>query len=160
MKYKIILLLFSLFFSNSFSQEKNIEELYIYVDNSSFIIDDLGYHAYFNIKSSDERFLHDTYLFKIASPDFEKHDLIDLGEEKDVNIINYVKPFDAFESLSNCELHNKLSLLKRIFIVTKKPSESYNPKDSGKLIVWSVTYDGTLKNIIYTNSSGGNLLKQ
>lgn len=153
--------LFNLCFVISFSQEINkTEDLYIYVDNSSFVIDDLGYHAYFNIKSNDVRFKHDTYLFKIESPSLEREKLIDLGEIKTKDMIDFLNPKLVFKDLSNCELHLKLSLAKRIYIVTSLPSSNINNIKSDKYIVWYVNYDGTLKDVIFTNMTSKNLLEE
>jgi len=135
------LFIFSL---NICSQEKLLLELN---ENIRFGGDGSnGYDFAFSVKSLDERFKRDTYLFN--TPNWKTFDAkINLDElKKEVsfeleNIINV----DVLEKMDACETHEKFSLVKTIFLIKKQ---------EGKYFYWKLTYNGTIKNIIISGYQG------
>lgn len=160
MKKYFYLILISLFFLNTYSQNNKINDLYIYVPNQNFTASFLGYKAYFFLESQEEDFNHDTYFFNINFPDLDHKDLFKIGNIVDKNSINYIKPISYFKNKAFCEMHLELSGYVRIFIVTDFPNAH---KEAGKpyknkLVLWHSNYSGSMKDITFTNMSGKNLI--
>ena len=160
--YTIIVVL-SCSFNFSYSQEnkKIYDDIYIYVDNSNFIGDVLGYKAYFDLKSRDSRFQSDVYHFKIDFKAVDYQSLYSLGKPINIESVNYINPKETFKNKSNCDLHTELSLYDMIFIITDMPKTKLSKeKDNSKRhLMWFVKYAGTIKDVIYTNMSGKTLLE-
>ncbi|PSG89940.1 hypothetical protein [Aurantibacter aestuarii] len=141
---------------------RNSNELYIYIENTNFISGVLSYNAYFSIPSIDKRFQGDNYYFNIDYRGLDYKSLFSLGNVIDINTIEYVNPITEFKSMSNCELHNLLSLYKRIYIITDIPkSKLISNKDSSKKhILWYTNYNGTQKDVVHTNITGQNFIDE
>ncbi|HET8885299.1 MAG TPA: hypothetical protein VFM70_03000 [Salinimicrobium sp.] len=124
----------------------------IYIMTNYFTQDFLGYKAYFDIKSTDLRFTHDTYFFRIDFPDIDYSSLYSLGKPVNIDSIEVMEPKQFFYNKSNNFIHTELSLWEkenntRIFIVAEIPSSRLRRQadKSKKHMIWDVDYVGTMK---------------
>ncbi len=163
----IFLLLFIFLFSKAYTQEVSREkmkynDLYIYVDNSNFVGGKGEYVARFSIKSSDKRFSHDNYSFRIYDPIGEERNLYSLGKFINIDSLNYIIPEEHYKSTPACKTHNELSLTiknnkLRIFIITKIPKDLLNKNNikDKEYMIWQAFYNGTVKDLSYVNTGRG-----
>lgn len=153
MKNKVFyIILFYLLPTVCFSQE---EELFILLDHRNIIPAPYNdYKAFFVIESKDPRFDFDVYNFYILKKNFGKQSLYDIGKEVSLDTIHYINP-SHFNQQSACETHIELSLKKQINIVSKIHNEKLVKKkdEKPKYMVWDVIYYGTLKDLVYTDTS-------
>lgn len=125
---KLIFLILLIIFTFSTSLKEDSEATYLLISNKNFTPDLLGYKAFFSIKSTDKRFQGDVYKFRIDYKSLDYQSLYSLGTLVDLDTIHYLQPEKAFKSISNCELHEKLSLLKNAYIITELPNTTNNSK--------------------------------
>lgn len=158
---KVFVIIFCFFYVNMFSQEN--EKIYLYVNHNSFWPALLGYKAVIGIKSKDKRFMHDNYLFKIDYKDLDYQTLYSLGIPVNISNIGYIEnPAEYFRNYSNWELHEKFSLYKTIFIITKIPKKKLEQMDdkSKTYIMFPAHYRGTQKNTTWVNNTGRKFIDQ
>jgi len=159
----IILLLFIFLFTKAYAQEKmEYTDLYLYIDNSNFTGSKGEYIARFSIKSTDKRFSHDNYSFRIYDPIGEERNLYSLGKFINIDSLNYIIPEEHYKSTPACKTHNELSLTiknnkLRIFIITKIPKDllTQNNINDKKFMIWQAFYNGTVKDLSYINAGRG-----
>ncbi|WP_223033142.1 hypothetical protein [Hanstruepera marina] len=147
--------------SNAQNYKTAFDEIYIFINNKNFRHDVLGYKAYFDTKSDDKRFQSDNYSFRIDYKTLDYISLYNLGKLVNKDSISYIDPLDYYKGKTNYEIHIELSLYKRIYIVTNLPEKMLieNPELHNKLIIWSTSYAGTVKDVSYMSYSGKNLLE-
>lgn len=155
----IVLIFYS---STLLSQEDKQDKLYIYINNKSFWPAMLGYKAVIGIKSKEREFSHDNYYFKISFNDLDHQSLYSLGTTINIDSLDYIKnPVKYLENLSVCEVHNKLSLYKQVFIITEIPKSKLDKEEdkSKKYIMWSAQYAGTNKDVTWVNPTNKPLIE-
>ncbi|WP_034061011.1 hypothetical protein [Lacinutrix jangbogonensis] len=134
-----------------FIQNNSIEDVYIFIDSRNFFGSKGEYRTHFSIISKDSRFSHDNYNFIILDPKLEERNIYQIGEQINIDSINYITPNEYFKDKSFIETHNELSLIKnqkRIFIITYI-------NDRKKHMAWNAKYDGTIRDVTYTQLGKG-----
>ncbi len=136
----IFILLFSI---QIFSQKDNL-----YISDVSYQTELKG-TFFFLIKSTDERFNHDLYMFEIESSDIPYTvSIYKQGKEIDIANVHLTGP-SYFSNKSSNDTHIELSLAKRIKIVMKIPDHIKNrEKFNFEYMVWDVRYSGTVKDVL------------
>jgi hypothetical protein len=116
----------------------------------------------FTINSKDKRFFCDYYKFSILNFmgwDENGEDIYltlkELKQEVSIDSISYKTLKSFTENKEWWQIHNELSLKKKILLVEKKVFTDYyyRKKDSIKYYVLPMIYEGTRKNIVPTDLS-------
>lgn len=154
---KILLISVFLFSQSALSQK---DTLYLLIEKP-FIQGTMktNYLFGFTINSKDKRFVCDYYKFQI--PSYKGWDekgmdiylnLEELKEEIDIDTIDYETVQSLQKGQNWWQLHNELSLKKKIYLLEKKiyPDYYYRKKDTVKYYVLPMIYEGTRKNIVPT----------
>lgn len=144
----VLVILLTFWFTNAIAQD---EPLYIFnkqpyfVDCAEFLGSLCGFSTIIDIPSRDKRFNFDTYYFgfdnvtyfTLLESGLEKVSPKDFEQEVSIDTINlsYIK---NFKSIDPYELHEKLSLTKKIYLVTKK---------NRKYVCYRILYKGTAKKV-------------
>ncbi|WP_417195299.1 hypothetical protein [Bizionia sp.] len=157
----IFLLLFSLYFLNSFSQKTDI--LYLMVDKPMFAFCKEQSLCYgFAVKSEDKRFLTDYYHFDIVNlkgidslGNTKYYTLKEIRKAVSPDSIDFVSISDLTKNNAFWEVHNDLSLRKKIFLIEKKEGKfnSSTGKYDINYYILPMIYEGTRKNIVPTDLS-------
>ena len=138
MRYTIILIIF--FKSLVYSQQKE-KILYLKDNNPIINADENGcLHYLISIKSLNKDFNSDAYKFIIPNRvNFDKFkNLKDLENNIHLDSIHNIVNLKNLEKDEPCEIHNKLSIQKKIYLVYKT---------NNKYVYIPIVYKGTQKNI-------------
>lgn len=158
---KVLVLFTFLLFQSIFSQN---DTLYLLIEKPIFSnrydSGDIG--TGFAVKSKDKRFLTDYYYFNIKNlkgidslGNTTYYSLKDVRKEVFIDSIDYVSISDLTKDKAFWEVHNDLSLKKKIVLIEKKEGE-FNSSTGEYAInyyMFSMTYEGTRKNIVPTDLS-------
>ena len=153
MKFIYFTLLF--IYINVFSQD-NTTTLYLLTNK----IKGVGYG--FAINSEDKRFMTDYYMFNLKEVkgfskennfDFEYYTLDEIRKEILIDTIKYKTIKEFTRNKTPWEIHNELSLKRKIYFIEKRKIKSNKPYFEYKYYVIPAIYKGTMKNIVPTNLS-------
>ncbi len=159
MKFIYFTLLF--IYINVFSQDNNT--IYLLLNNPRFTFNceqSLGYG--FAIKSKDKQFLTDYYKFNIYNIkgfsnskkyDYEYYTLDEIRKEISIDTIKYETIKEFTENKNPWEIHNELSLKRKIYFIEKRKIKSNKPYFEYKYYVVPAIYEGTRKNVVPTDLS-------
>ncbi len=134
----------------SFGQEQKDNAIYILDDKKYITSDYYGNFFYiFSIPSKEEKFICDSFRFIVPNQkNFEeKFKLSELTKKIDKSKIDskrVLEPNKLFNS-NAYEIHELLSLSKKIYFISEDASNCYNQIE--------IIYDGTMKNLV-PNSNG------
>lgn len=114
----------------------------------------------FVIESNDKRFVCDYYKFKVLNyQGWNKKgediflSLKELRKEVNLNDINYETISSLSKNKKWWEIHDILSLKKKIYLLEKKSISGNKNKDSTQYYIMPMIYEGTRKNIVPTDLS-------
>jgi len=153
MKFIYFTLLF--IYINVFSQD-NTTTLYLLTNK----IKGVGYG--FAINSEDKRFMTDYYMFNLKEVkgfskennfDFEYYTLDEIRKEILIDTIKYKTIKEFTRNKTPWEIHNELSLKRKIYFIEKRKIKSNKPYFEYKYYVIPAIYEGTRKNVVPTDLS-------
>ncbi len=157
MKKRYIYFSILFIYTSAFSQ-KSSTILYLFLDKPQYKYScekNLGYD--FAISSQDKRFLMNYYKFDIynikgfstnTKYDYDYYTLDEIQKEISIDTIKYKTIKEFTENKTPWEIHNELSLMKKIFFIKKiKSNFKY------KYYAIPAIYEGTRKNVIPTDLS-------
>ncbi len=114
----------------------------------------------FAIKSIDKRFSTDYYYFEMqngkgltSQGDFEYYDREHFGIEVDIDSIKYESVQKFTEKKDFWQIHNELSLKKKIFLLEKRQGDfnTVTGHYNQRYYILPMIYEGTRKNIVPTD---------
>ncbi len=159
MKKYIILILSLISLQVCFSQA---DTLYIMIENPFFVKNYNSISVGFGINSKDKRFNLDYYQFRLTNYkgwDENGNDIfLDINQlRKEINIdtIKYFMKKSFSENKEWWQIHNELSLKKKIFLIEKREG-AFNTSTGKYEITYymlPMIYEGTRKNVVPTDLS-------
>ncbi|TVZ52691.1 hypothetical protein [Dokdonia sp. Hel_I_53] len=148
----IIILLIT---ANCFSQN---ETLYLKIEKPFFKkINTTSYITGFISKSEDPRFISDYFRFEVFNTVYieDKNEIgyltpKELRKKVSIDTLKYVTINELVEQKAFWQVHNELSLKKKIFLLEEVNCTSITAKNSFEYFILPLIYVGTRKNIIPT----------
>lgn len=137
------------------------DTLYIMVEKPIF-----GSNCYgatgtgFSLVSKDKNYYNDYFAFTIQNAkgidekgDFEYYTLKETRKKIDVSTISHETILSLSKNKEWWEIHNAISLYKKIYLLEKKENTEHNKNNNVLYFIMPMKYEGTRKNIIPTDLS-------
>ncbi|UPS92512.1 hypothetical protein [Bizionia sp. M204] len=157
----VFLVLFGLYFQSFYSQN---DTLNLILENpiygNRYDSGDIG--VGFAIQSKDKRFLTDYYNFNIINlkgidslGNVAYYSLKDIRKEISIDSINYISISDLTKDKKFWQVHNELSLKKKIFLIEKRKGKFNSSTGKYEITYYMLPmiYEGTRKNVVPTDLS-------